>query len=53
MKHKRKDGRSLLEDFRCETVIFLNNAYMFEEKLSRFGTVSKCLIEELREEKKG
>ena len=37
LRHQRRDGRSLLQDFRCGTLIFLNNACMEKEALSTYG----------------
>eukprot|EP01133_Synstelium_polycarpum_P015290 gene15290-18103_t len=33
LAHPKKDGTSLLTDFRCKTIIFLNNTYLRDERL--------------------
>ena len=35
MDHVRKDGHTLLEDFRCSTMIFINNPFLRDEKLNQ------------------
>ena len=35
MDHVRKDGSTLLKDFRCRTIIFINNLSMKDERLQQ------------------